>query len=45
MLLNMKKIASDITGNKLKFVGDCYANVLKLKGFIMNQIQNLCGMD
>ena len=47
----MEKIAHGITGNKLKFVGECYSNVsfmgktLKLKGFVMNRTQNLFGMD
>ena len=27
MLLKMEKIARGITGNKLKFVGECYTNV------------------
>ena len=47
----MEKIAHDITGNKLKFVGECYTNIifigktLKLRGFVMNWTQNLFGMD
>ena len=46
-----EKIALGITENKLKFVGECYTNLifmgksLKLKGFIMNQTQNLFSMD
>ena len=41
-LLQMEKIPHCITGNKLKFVGECYSNVtfmgktLKLKGLVMN---------
>ena len=47
----MEKIAHGITENKLKFAGKCYTNVtfmgknLKLKGFVMNQTQNLFDMD
>ena len=40
-LLKMEKIAHGFTGNKQKFVGECYTNVtfmgntLKFKGFVM----------
>ena len=50
-LLKTKKIGHDIIKNKLKFVSECYTNVtfmgktLKLKGFVMNRIQNQFGMD
>ena len=50
-LVKTKKIAHDITGNKLKFVVECYANVtyrgktLKLKGFVMNRTQKLFAIE
>ena len=43
-----RKIAHDITGNRLKFVTEMlyiYRKTLKLKGFIMNQTQNLFCME
>ena len=46
-LLKTEKIAHGMTGSKLRFVGEYYTNVifmgktLRLKGFVMNRIQNL----
>ena len=49
MLTTSKKIARGVTGEKLKFLGECYVNVtflekkMKLKTFVMDRSQNLFG--